>query len=541
MKRSHIIIAVLYSIFGVFGFLSKIETGDKLEFNYFTSSTNMLATDLAIYDISRSILAFSLLLTYPVDCLVAVSTFRHVFRRYIKQLNNCTTLQGRFKDSGSDKTDNTDKETSIHNSVQGNTSSRKIPIRNHGSAPFDDNSGVEDGLGRYSQTSSFTNNTSSYQSSYMVRSFSGSEIVSSSLKSDGKGRYERVSDLKDNRLVNNESSNHNWDHSSLLTSHPNKSLTCDSLHEVNNNTIKTISISNLASLEEENNAVNSGHSINSVKFNLNSDISEVNSISSSLSRSSINSSNRSPSNSKDGSVRLSIDGSVTNDEWRRFDDELLKREEIEKENKNKKLKQIMQTRAAKNIAKQALEYGDDWVGPSTDEMIKLLNSERLKSMDQGSLYEDDEDDESNNNDDDGSEENSVDFENRVTSRLSSIGNLEHLANGVIIDPTKQYFIMTDGIPGVFFWSLGLLITFIVGERWILVAAAIGTFATALLVFVIPSMLYFRLGIREDYQVTPMFGYIPNRVYMLVIQLIGVSCLLGEVFLLLYSFKYKIFE
>jgi hypothetical protein len=532
VKRSHIIIAILYSIFGVFGFLSKLETGDKLGFNYFTSTSTMMSTDLVLYDISRCILAFSLLLTYPVDCLVAVSTFRHIFRRYIRHLNKCSNLQGRFKDSGSDKTDNTDNEISIHNSISTNISSRKIPIRNILDSPFDDNScmHLENGFSRYSQTSSYTANTSSYQSSHIRRSVSGSEGGgSSSLKSDGRGRYERVSDLKDNRLVNNDLDHHNGDH-------PNKTLSNDSINKANNDSIKTISISNLASLEEVNNENCSGHSINSVQFNLQSDSSEVNSITSSLSRSSISSSNR--SNSRNGSLMHSVDGSVTNDEWRRFDDELLKREELEKENKDKKLKQIMQIRAAKNIAKQALEYGDDWIGPTTDEMIKLLNSERLKSIDQGSHYEDEDEDD---DDDDGSVEDSVDFENRVTSRLSSIGNLDHAATGVVMDPTKQYCMMTDGIPGVFFWSLGLLITFIVGEKWILFAASVGTFATALLVFVIPSMLYFRLGISEDYQVTPMFGYIPNRVYMLMIQFIGVCCLLGEIFLLLYSFKYQVFE
>lgn len=82
------------------------------------------------------------------------------------------------------------------------------------------------------------------------------------------------------------------------------------------------------------------------------------------------------------------------------------------------------------------------------------------------------------------------------------------------------------------WACCVLICLIWSRlvRWM---AAIGTLATCMLVYILPSMLYFRLGVASDFQVIPTWGWIPNRFYMLCLQILGLSMFVGNLALIVY--------
>ena len=67
------------------------------------------------------------------------------------------------------------------------------------------------------------------------------------------------------------------------------------------------------------------------------------------------------------------------------------------------------------------------------------------------------------------------------------------------------------------------------QQWMYLAASVGTFCTALLLFLLPTMLYFRMILPTDYQQSPIiFGVLPNRLYMTIIQVLGIVLLLYNV-------------
>jgi len=89
------------------------------------------------------------------------------------------------------------------------------------------------------------------------------------------------------------------------------------------------------------------------------------------------------------------------------------------------------------------------------------------------------------------------------------------------------------IPALLFWGLSVGICCGV-ENWVVVAATFGSVSTSILVLVLPSMLYFRLGLSSDYRAAPLFssgplkGVIPNQLYMLAVQVLGVFLLMGNI-------------
>lgn len=77
--RVHVLISVLYILFGAMGSLS-IKNEDNMKYNYF-KNYNATGSQL-IFDIARGIFACCLLCTFPVDCLVAVNAYRRMWRKY---------------------------------------------------------------------------------------------------------------------------------------------------------------------------------------------------------------------------------------------------------------------------------------------------------------------------------------------------------------------------------------------------------------------------------------------------------------------------
>jgi hypothetical protein len=84
-----------------------------------------------------------------------------------------------------------------------------------------------------------------------------------------------------------------------------------------------------------------------------------------------------------------------------------------------------------------------------------------------------------------------------------------------------------GVPVVVVWGVALLIAAFV-NTWPICIATAGTILTSLMMMLVPSMLYFRIGVAADYQAIPIFGIIPNRLIMFLVQLCGVLFLVGNI-------------
>ncbi len=81
--RSSITVTLIYLFFGIFGYISKFRKEILLDnFNYFLSNADERKE---VFDPSRAVLAFSLLLTIPVDCLVCATTWRRLYSKYVKR------------------------------------------------------------------------------------------------------------------------------------------------------------------------------------------------------------------------------------------------------------------------------------------------------------------------------------------------------------------------------------------------------------------------------------------------------------------------
>lgn len=77
--------------------------------------------------------------------------------------------------------------------------------------------------------------------------------------------------------------------------------------------------------------------------------------------------------------------------------------------------------------------------------------------------------------------------------------------------------------------LGIILTLTtLIKSWIIWASFMGSVITSIFAFLLPSMIYFRLGLRSDFQSIPIIGsMIPNRLIMLILQVLGVLCIVGN--------------
>lgn len=94
---------------------------------------------------------------------------------------------------------------------------------------------------------------------------------------------------------------------------------------------------------------------------------------------------------------------------------------------------------------------------------------------------------------------------------------------------------TSKLAAFILWVL-LLVTCFGVKQWMYLAASMGTFCSAVLLFLFPTMLYFRMSLPSDYQASPIiFGLVPNRLYMTLIQLLGIFFILFNIFAILFLF------
>jgi len=117
-------------------------------------------------------------------------------------------------------------------------------------------------------------------------------------------------------------------------------------------------------------------------------------------------------------------------------------------------------------------------------------------------------------------------------RHASVGDRgEHVHEDVI---TCCGFHFPAALPAMLlFWALSVGGS--VGlQSGVVMAATVGGVSTSIMVFVLPSMLYFKLGLTSDFQAAPLFGsLIANRLYMTITQVLGLILFMGNVGFIVY--------
>ncbi|RYH20145.1 hypothetical protein EON65_24465 [archaeon] len=104
---------------------------------------------------------------------------------------------------------------------------------------------------------------------------------------------------------------------------------------------------------------------------------------------------------------------------------------------------------------------------------------------------------------------------------------EERVEDTLVNYLKQIF------PAVTLYVLCVLTSLAI-THWLYLAASVGTLSTAILLFVFPSILYFRLGLCADYEAIPIFrNVLPNQLYMHSIQIIGLGFIIFDALLLCY--------
>jgi hypothetical protein len=109
---------------------------------------------------------------------------------------------------------------------------------------------------------------------------------------------------------------------------------------------------------------------------------------------------------------------------------------------------------------------------------------------------------------------------RLKPRRSSIGQLHERRRS-----TPEF--INHGVYVAILLGIILTLTTLI-KSWIIWASFMGSIITSIFAFILPSMLYFRLGLRSDFQSIPIVGsMIPNRLIMLCLQAMGILCIIGN--------------
>lgn len=129
-------------------------------------------------------------------------------------------------------------------------------------------------------------------------------------------------------------------------------------------------------------------------------------------------------------------------------------------------------------------------------------------------------------------------------RSSSIGDVQHAL--------AQRKAQAEGVCGSCFascdskhvaamltvWAIATSVSFL-SEAGVALAATVGGISTAALTFIVPALLYARLGLASDYQTRPLMKSfpalgVPNQVYMGTVGVLGVLLLLGNIAVVAYT-------
>lgn len=86
--RGHLVVAVSFTVFGCFGFMYHQRGRHDVDPDYFNSYPEQFSSNKKIiFDVARVAMAFSLLGTAPVDCLVSANMIRSTWYRFSRLKN----------------------------------------------------------------------------------------------------------------------------------------------------------------------------------------------------------------------------------------------------------------------------------------------------------------------------------------------------------------------------------------------------------------------------------------------------------------------
>lgn len=128
------------------------------------------------------------------------------------------------------------------------------------------------------------------------------------------------------------------------------------------------------------------------------------------------------------------------------------------------------------------------------------------------------------------------LEDSVHQSLTSSGGVRRSSLVAVLQRPRSFAdLVKEMIPPAIIWTVCVTGCLLI-ERWVMFAGVIGMLCTSILVFLLPSMIYFRVGVFSDYQTTPILcgTTIPNRLYMFWMQIAGLCGMLAVVGLLVSS-------
>mmetsp|Transcript_3139 Transcript_3139/g.4900 ORF Transcript_3139/g.4900 Transcript_3139/m.4900 type:complete len:757 (-) Transcript_3139:295-2565(-) len=438
-------VTTLYILFGVSGYLSMARKGiDVNNFNYFLDNQG---EDVILYDIARVVVVSSLLLTIPVDCLIASTTWRRLYRRYL-------LMTYELNDT---KVDDTERDD--------------IPQPQQQHQPKEEENFLS------------TN-----------------------------GTVERTTNSQDMPARDNIGS--------VATSHD----AVDILTENQRRSSQSMSIEREVGLRNSANSNSNSNNINNTGTATTGGAVPVNVGSSSgggeahTGSISVTANNASSSNNSNGeraqSTATTCASSVTTVPHR-----IPSKDEMAS---------ILRANSLEQATKQDSEHigsgglNNSWLSNySFDPFEDHSNSLRRGGKGTTGGHQ-------------------LQRQDRFALRSDSYGG--YLYRGAPSFPAADdealrgpcfYLTHGRGTP-LLLWALCVLTSFAV-DHWMYLAASIGTFSTTMLVFIFPTMFYFRMTLKTDYQAIPLpvCGLLPNRAYMSTIQLLGIAILLCDVLAVVY--------
>jgi hypothetical protein len=571
VKRSHLLTALIYILFGVFGFFTDLksdrspknidyfleyesEDGSytaKLYFNilrsdsFFSLYTCMRLIHimfLGALSVFSAVVAFSLLLTVPVDCLVAATTCKRLYARYRHRVNrlrkNASNLSGGGTAANmlgcADGTE--DDEDTLHRAHIADMKSKLLDANSH-----------NDG-----DVCSRTQASASASAAAAAGNRGRTRTGSSSLGTTSKDETNR-----DSTMTNNTATTAQTDSNTINTA-------------INNHSLNTISErSSSAGIGPNEFLMANGSRLNSTNSGSHSLINTT-ALTATTTSNSLNKYNHGSNQGSNQGSKMFFDSEANNYAYdRTLEDENLlpeDRQQLLKKQYNHMLEGPSPSSMSGNNHQRNAEFSiknDDMRVDRLKQrdsmlsaLISAVESETQSNVDTADATQANThtDTHTNNNDmeiyvgtdaardkdaprdgnqlgDDTDDED--EDANNVSHGLFRQTSLEALMNSK--QPTFWQTCTHDIAPVLALWAIVLALC-VSYDNFGTLGIVMGPFAAALLVYIIPSMIYFRLGLSSDYQAQPLFGsHVPNEVYMLCVQALGILLLLGNFGLVLYLY------
>jgi hypothetical protein len=164
---------------------------------------------------------------------------------------------------------------------------------------------------------------------------------------------------------------------------------------------------------------------------------------------------------------------------------------------------------------------EDTTNTNNNSLTNSNNTSSLASRVHSTLLLPKEDD-----DEEGTAENS--HLNRSRPVGTSTGEALYDQYNMLLEVTSPLPEREQVVPTLLLWLFTIVISLFVKD-WTYLAGSLGTLSTVLLLFIIPALLYQRLRLVSDYESIPLYGAIlPNHVYMSVLLVIGVLILFFDI-------------